>query len=554
MYSHTINIRFFLSLLTGFIMCFNVHAQKPALLDSLKNREKLLTELLTTRNLEKAQLEAEDFRWFIRRERLLIPTNVVTLISKIYAANKDEKSAFKFLTETELDARREKDIEKKSDLLNTLIKEYSRWVVPEKALECQKLLSATQDSMTSQKTQIETARWKKQVDSMQTLRARELETRSEFIEMKRDRAYTLAGLLGFVLFSLLIANFVTAARWRKKLENKVQEMEITHGMRENDSNSSTNFQNSNPQNGSYTTNNAQSNYKQTPIDNVLPIDTNPVVAKTSPSLPIKMETRQWIPGEDTIQQKTALIIEQNTLIVIYLKSILTDNFEVETAQTANEGIQMANDLLPDIIICDAVMNGKSGIDIIRNIKQSEKTNHIPVILLTDKLGEEARLDGISAAADFWFPRPFLDVDLDAQVNYLLKGRKYTQEHFARSLHLYFTENQVPLENHFLQKTMTFVEQFLPNPDFTAEDLARKMQMTKFHFFKKLNILTGKEPTQLIREMRLEKAKHLLEKNAAPVATIAELVGFTNPGTFSLAYKEYFGENTLLLQGAKRLNG
>jgi DNA-binding response OmpR family regulator len=327
-------------------------------------------------------------------------------------------------------------------------------------------------------------------------------------------------------------------------------------MQETDPVQSNNFNNNTAQNSNTASTSTQNGNYQTPKDIHKPAhqEQNIQASKPTPSLPIKMETRQWVPGEDTVQQKTALIIEQNTLIVIYLKSILTDTFEVETAQNANEGIQMANDLLPDIIVCDAVMNGKSGIDIIRNIKQSEKTNHIPVILLTDKLGEEARLDGLSAGADFWFPRPFLDIDLDAQVNYLLKGRKYSQEHFARSLHLYFTENQVPLENHFLQKTMTFVEQLLPNPDFTAEDLARKMLMTKFHFFKKLNILTGKEPTQLIREMRLEKAKYLLEKNAAPVATIAELVGFTNPGTFSLAYKEYFGENTLLLQGAKRLNG
>jgi DNA-binding response OmpR family regulator len=288
-----------------------------------------------------------------------------------------------------------------------------------------------------------------------------------------------------------------------------------------------------------------------PIAQHIAVDSLPI--RTS-SAPIKAESRPWTPSADTEQQKIALIIEQNTQVIIYLKSILTDNFEVETAQTANEGLQMANDLLPDIIVCDAVLNGKSGIDLVRNIKQSEKTNHIPVILLTDKVGEEARLDGLSAGADYWFQRPLLDVELDAQVDYLLKGRKYSQEHFTRALHLHFTDNRVPIDNHFLQSTLNYIEQYLPNPDFTAEDLARKMQLTKYHFFKKLHILTGKEPTQLIREMRLEKAKNLLEKNAAPVATIAELVGFTNPGTFSLAYKEYFGENTLLLQGAKRLNG
>jgi DNA-binding response OmpR family regulator len=546
-------VRFLLCFILCVLCASTSYAQKPALLDSLNNRQKLLTELLTTRNLEKAQLEAEDFRWFIRRERLLIPVKAVTLISNIYAANKDEKSAFKFLTETELDARREKDIEKKSILLRTLIKEYERWVVPEKALECERLLSVMQDSMATLKVSAETMRWKKQLDSVELVRQREIETRGDVIEMKRDRAYTLAGLAGFVFLALLAANFMTADRWKKRYNNKVSEMEM-----EQNSNSfserATNFQNQNERTPAEERAVIADKYYDRPSaqDSIATKAIEQVDIRSLPN--IKPAARPWMPSDDTQQQKIALIIEKNTGITIYLKSILTDNFEVENAETANEGIQMANELLPDIIVCDAVLNGKSGIDVVRNIKQSEKTSHIPIILLTEKLGEDARLDGLSAGADYWFPRPLLDIELDEQINYLLKSRKYSQEHFARSLHLYFTENRVPIENHFLQTTLQLVEQLLPNPDFTAEDLARKMQMTKYHFFKKLNILTGKEPTQLIREMRLEKAKNLLEKNAAPVATIAELVGFTNPGTFSLAYKEYFGETTLLLQGAKRLNG
>ena len=71
-------------------------------------------------------------------------------------------------------------------------------------------------------------------------------------------------------------------------------------------------------------------------------------------------------------------------------------------------------------------------------------------------------------------------------------------------------------------------------------------MSNTHFAKKLKVMTGKEPVQLIRELRLEKAKTLLEKRAGNPGVISELVGFSNPGTFALAFKEYFGENTLLL--------
>lgn len=94
--------------------------------------------------------------------------------------------------------------------------------------------------------------------------------------------------------------------------------------------------------------------------------------------------------------------------------------------------------------------------------------------------------------------------------------------------------------------MELIEQNLADADFMADDLAKKMQLPRHHFVKKLGVLTGKEPVQLIREMRLEKAKILLEKRAGTPQAIADLVGFSNPGTFALAFKEYFGENTLLL--------
>ncbi|MBK6931340.1 MAG: helix-turn-helix transcriptional regulator [Saprospirales bacterium] len=74
-----------------------------------------------------------------------------------------------------------------------------------------------------------------------------------------------------------------------------------------------------------------------------------------------------------------------------------------------------------------------------------------------------------------------------------------------------------------------------------------MQLHKQLFTKKLFVLTGKTPVQLIREMRLEKAKALLEKRAGTPQAIADLVGFSSTGSFALAFKEYFGENTLLLQ-------
>ena len=245
-------------------------------------------------------------------------------------------------------------------------------------------------------------------------------------------------------------------------------------------------------------------------------------------------------------EQICLLIEPNRQVVLYLKSLLSDRFQIETANSTPEALQMASEMLPDLIVCDVLINGNAGIEIARQIKLSERTNHIPVVLLTNKFGNEGKLDALRAGADAWFTRPVIDDEFDATVQRLLDTRKLKHEQFSRFLQLYFSENRVMLEDPFLLQTVQMIEQNLANPDFMADNIARNLQLTKAHYVKKLKVLTGKEPVQLIREMRLEKAKVLLEKRAGTPQVIAELVGFSSPGSFGLAFKEYFGENTLLL--------
>jgi DNA-binding response OmpR family regulator len=242
----------------------------------------------------------------------------------------------------------------------------------------------------------------------------------------------------------------------------------------------------------------------------------------------------------------ALLIEPNRQVVLYLKSLLSDRFRIETARTAIEGLQMASDMLPDLVVCDALLNGQSGIEIARQIKLAERTNHIPVVLLTNKFGNEGKLDALRAGADVWFTRPVIDDEFDASVQRMMDERKLRHDDFVRFVHLYFTDSRIPASDPFTQFTVEYIEQHLGNPDFIASEIAKNLQMSNTHFTKKLMVLTGKEPVQLIRELRLEKARVLLEKRAGTPAAISELVGFSNPGAFSLAFKDYFGENTLLL--------
>lgn len=500
-----------------FLLCMGgkiVFAQSQVAPDSLNQQLRVLQTLAQAGNFEQAQVEAEAFRAFLQRRQLGCPAAAVPVISAIYQANKDSTSAFAFLTTVERDVIQQRSPDVKAALLKALANAYDKWKMPARALAAQRSLAVVQDSLATRRIAAETFRLRRAVDSLEALRIQEGHNDPNIYKIERERALILGGAVGLLLFALLLANARTGKRWRKRLQQRELEVEVE-----------------------------RANERKALADMLAEATT---VAAPAPEAAVA-ETLYFTPDNAGAPDKIALLIEPNRQVVIYLKSLLSDRFRVETAGTATEGLQRAADLLPDLIVCDAVLNGKTGIDVTRQLKLAERTNHIPVILLSAHHGNEGKLDALRAGAEAWFTRPVLDDEFDASVQRLLDARKDKHEQFAAALHLWFTDNRQPLNDLFLHQTMQTIEQRLADPDFMADDLARKMQLTRHHFVKKLGVLTGKEPIQLIREMRLEKAKVLLEKRAGTPQAVAELVGFSSPGTFALAFKEYFGANTLLLQ-------
>ncbi len=497
-----------LLLLLGPPAILPAQAQQDSVLLSLN----LLQELVKAGNFEEAQLEAAQLRTTLQAQHITIPAAAVPLLSKIYAHNRDEKSALEFLSEASSASRLDTNPETRVLLLQALVKAYAEREAYPLALSCQEALIAAKDAFANSRQEKAILAMQAKLDSLGNLKLQEKAAQANYVQLHNDWLYPLAGCLGLFFMILVWWNWKTSQRWRKRLYQKIQENDFLRSER---------FTSTLPA-------------EPLPLELAAPPETNP-----EQGIPLRSDYNR--------PEKMALLIEPNRQIVLYLKSLLSDRFDVETASTPSEGLQVATNHLPDLIICDAVLNGQTGIDVVRQIKLSERTNHIPVILLSEHFGNEGKLDALRAGADAWFNRPVLDNEFDAQVTKLLDARKEHHENFARFLHLYFSENRIAISDPFLSRMVQIIEQNLADPDFMADDLARKMQLHKQHFFKKLQVLTGKEPVQLIREMRLEKAKSLLEIRAGTPQVISELVGFSSPGSFALAFKEYFGENTSLLQ-------
>lgn len=484
--------------------------------DSLDQALARIAELVEADNDEEAQVEADLLRDYLLRHQLPYPAEAVPLLADVYRRNRDKKSALAFLDEADRSAREQSDPSAQVPLLAALTDAYTSWKRPDEALDCLRRLVAAKDTAAERERRADLLALQRQLDSLAQQQRVEQADNAAFVSVRREHLYCIGGGLLALLLGLFWGMRRKTVRWRKLLDKREREIDFLRSDRYAESLLA----------------------EQHPLPEALP----PV----PPSPPDAHPTAK----PNHFPDKTALLIEPNRQIVLYLKSLLSDRFEVETAHTASEGLLAASNHLPDLIVCDAVLNGQTGIEVVRQIKLSERTNHIPVVLLTERFGNEGKLDALRAGADAWFTRPLLDGELDAEVTQLLDAHLKKHEAFARFLHLYFSENRIPLDDQFLQRTVQIIEHHLSDPDFMADDLARKMQLHKQHFFKKLHALTGKEPAQLIREMRLEKAKSLLEIRAGTPQHIAELVGFSSTGTFALAFKEYFGEHTLLLQTPK----
>ncbi|MEO1258933.1 MAG: tetratricopeptide repeat protein [Bacteroidota bacterium] len=240
----------------------------------------------------------------------------------------------------------------------------------------------------------------------------------------------------------------------------------------------------------------------------------------------------------TDEMPQLLIVEDNPQIVQILIACLEDEFQLEIANNGQIGIDKALKQIPDIIISDVMMPEKNGYELTSTLKTDERTDHIPIVLLTAKSDVDSRVSGLEKGADAYLAKPFEKKELLAHLNNLLELRKKLQARFSN---LSTDGKNVPkIEDPFLQKFYSLVEKELNNAELDMNQLSLSLGMSRVHIFRKLKALTGKSPTLLIRSFRLQKGKELLANTDLTISEVAYDVGFTSLSYFSAAFFEEFG--------------
>lgn len=246
--------------------------------------------------------------------------------------------------------------------------------------------------------------------------------------------------------------------------------------------------------------------------------------------------------QDLVSDKQAvLIIDDDAEILNYLVSIFTADYNVYKADCAEDGIKLAHEQLPDLIISDIVMKGLNGLDLCRTLKADETVSHIPIILLTGTSSEEMQLQSMESGADDYIKKPFDKDILVARVKSLLKRRNVLQHYFFNEVTLGTARYKVSAEyKEFLQKCMSIIENHLDDDQFSIKVLTAEMGMSHSNLYKKVKSVSGQTVTGFIKFIRLRKAAELLINTDKNVNETADMVGFNDVKYFRGQFSKQFG--------------
>lgn len=267
-----------------------------------------------------------------------------------------------------------------------------------------------------------------------------------------------------------------------------------------------------------------------PEPSELPIE--PLVAE-----PVLSAERDIVP---TQRRAKILLVEDDDDVRSYVRLELNGIYELLEAENGKLGLQRALETAPDLVLSDVMMPEMNGIDLCTQLKQDERTSHIPVILLTARGSVEHRIEGLETGADDYVAKPFSMPLLQARIQNLLDSRQRLRERFSREIKVEPGAITVTTTDELLlRRAIEVVEENMGNCEFSVVDFVSKMKMARSTLFVKLQALVDQSPQEFIRTLRLKRAQQLLAQSTDTIAEIAFQVGFLEPTNFSRSFKKQF---------------
>ena len=236
-----------------------------------------------------------------------------------------------------------------------------------------------------------------------------------------------------------------------------------------------------------------------------------------------------------------LIVEDNPDLRFFLRTCLSEQFELYEAKNGLDGLRQAQELVPDLIVSDLMMPEMDGYQMLQALRKEQLTVHIPVIILTAKADEETRLQGFREGADAFLPKPFQPEELLLRIERILDVRGQLQARLSQiTASEAETEPEDPSEA-FMYHLRKLIESRMDDEELDTTALAKELGMSRANLHRKVKQLTNEAPGRYLKRLRMERAQHQLLHTQLNINEIAYKVGYADPAYFTRVYRDHFNQ-------------
>ena len=246
------------------------------------------------------------------------------------------------------------------------------------------------------------------------------------------------------------------------------------------------------------------------------------------------------------QKEIILVVEDNYDMRLYIRGILEERgFVVCEARDGVEGLAVAVEQIPDLIVCDVMMPNMDGLEMVARLHASDKTNHIPVILLTARQSETQVVEGFRLGVDDYITKPFSPFILEARIENILSVRKKLWESYKHADSISTYKNLLPensVKQQFVARITDIIEAHIGEPQFGVEQLASELNMSVTQLFRKVKAIMDTTPYNVLVQIRMSRAVALMRETDKTISEIALEVGYQELSNFSRAFKKFYEES------------
>ncbi len=236
-----------------------------------------------------------------------------------------------------------------------------------------------------------------------------------------------------------------------------------------------------------------------------------------------------------------LLVEDNRDLRIFIKENLGSGYFYHEADNGKDGLKIAFEIIPDMVITDIIMPDLNGNELCRILKNDERTSHIPIIMLTARSSVEDKIKGLRSGADDYLSKPFDIDELKIRLRNLLKQREMLRLKYGMLTGLEnHTGKSVTQDDRLMNKITRLINENLRDFNFDVGVLQEKVGMSRVHLYRKIKAITGLSPSILIRNIRMKQAALLIRQQEGSISDVAFSIGFTNPSYFSRCFREFYG--------------